>query len=312
MKFYLAPMEGLTGYVYRNAHHAFFSHIDKYFSPFIAANQSNRFTTRELKDVLPENNQGIPMIPQILTNQAADFLHTAKKLNQLGYNEVNLNLGCPSGTVVARNRGSGFLSQRDALDAFLEEIFTHTTAKISIKTRIGKDHPDEFYPLLEIFNKYPLEELIIHPRIQKDFYKNTPNWNVFQEATLLSRNPICYNGDLFTVKEYEAFVSAFPTVDTVMLGRGIITNPGLVSEIQHRARIEKKVLRDFHDKVYEDYKKAIDGEKNVLYKMKEMWLYMIQLFTDPAKYWKKIKKSERFKDYDEAVADLFREQEILT
>ena len=310
MNVYLAPMEGLTGYVYRNAHHAFFPQIDKYFSPFITANQSDRFTTRELNDILPDNNRGIVLVPQILTNQASDFLHTANKLNQLGYGEINLNLGCPSGTVVAKNRGSGFLAQREALDRFLDEVFANTTIKISVKTRIGKDHPDEFYPLLEIFNKYPLEELIIHPRIQKDFYKNTPDWNMFREAAQSSRNPVCYNGDLFSVKEYETFAAVFPQVDTVMLGRGIIMNPGLAGELRHEPRLDKKVLRDFHDRVYEDYKKAISGEKNVLYRMKEMWLYMIQLFSEPAKYWKKIKKSESFKNYDEAVASLFREQEI--
>jgi tRNA-dihydrouridine synthase len=311
MKVYLAPMEGLTGYVYRNAHHAFFPHIDKYFSPFITANQSDRFTTRELNDILPEHNRGIVLVPQILTNQAADFLHTARKLNSLGYDEINLNLGCPSGTVVAKNKGSGFLAHGEALDRFLDEVFAQTDTKVSVKTRIGKDHPDEFYQLLTIFNKYPLEELIIHPRIQKDFYKNTPNWNMFREAVQSSRNPVCYNGDLFSVKEYEAFAAAFPQVDTIMLGRGIITNPGLAGELRHEPRLEQKILRDFHDRVYEDYKKAISGEKNVLYRMKEMWLYMIQMFPEPAKYWKKIKKSENFKNYDEAVAGLFREQEIV-
>jgi tRNA-dihydrouridine synthase len=312
MKFYLAPMEGLTGYVYRNVHHSFFPQIDKYFSPFIAANQSERFTTRELKDVLPENNQGIPMVPQILTNQSADFLHTAKKLNQLGYNEINLNLGCPSGTVVAKNRGSGFLSQREALDAFLYDIFAQTNSKISIKTRLGKDHPDEFYSLIEIYNKYPLEELIIHPRIQKDFYKNSPNWKLFDEATALSKNPLCYNGDLFSITEYQSFATTFPQIDTVMIGRGIITNPGLIGEILGESRIDKLLLRKFHDTLYENYKIAIEGERNVLYKMKEVWLYMTNLLFEPSKYWKKIKKADRFKDYDEAVDGLFRDLEILS
>lgn len=311
MRIYLAPMEGLTGYVYRNAHHAFFPQVDKYFSPFITANRSDRFTTRELNDILPDHNRGIVLIPQILTNQAADFLHTAGKLRDLGYNEVNLNLGCPSGTVVSKNKGSGFLAQREALDAFLEEVFSHADMKISIKTRIGKDHPDEFYPLLEIFNKYPLEELIIHPRIQKDFYRNTPDWTMFREAVLHSGNPVCYNGDLFSAGKFDDFAAVFPEVDTVMLGRGIITNPGLAGEIRHEPRLNKKVLRDFHDRVYEDYKKAISGEKNVLYRMKEMWLYMIQMFPEPARYWKRIKKSESFRNYDEAVAGLFHEQEIL-
>jgi len=311
MKFYFAPMEGLTGYVYRNAHHAYFDKVDKYFSPFIFANQSKGFTTREMNDILPENNQGIVLIPQLLTNHAPDFIHTAKKLRQLGYNEINLNLGCPSGTVVSKNRGSGFLYHKEDLDAFLDQIFTQSVTKISIKTRIGKNDPEEFSELIEIFNKYPMEELIIHPRIQKEFYKNTPNLKVFTEALAASKNPVCYNGDLYTVKDYETFTADFPDVDTVMLGRGLLSNPGLIADITTKIKLDKKLLKDFHDKIYEDYKKALSGDVNVLHKMKELWLYMIMMFSDNAKYIKKIKKSDRLSEYDEVVASLFREQDVL-
>ena len=311
MKFYFAPMEGLTGYVYRNAHHAFFGGVDKYFSPFIAANQSERFTTRELNDVLPEHNQGITLVPQILTNDAADFIHTARKLEQFGYSEINLNLGCPSGTVVAKNRGAGFLSQRDKLDSFLDQIFAHATTKISVKTRIGKDQPEEFSKLIEIFNKYPMEELIIHPRIQKDFYKNTPNWKVFAEGLAASRNPVCYNGDLFSVADYEAFSVAFPDVKTVMIGRGLLANPGLINNIANQTKLDKMLLREFHDRIYEGYKSTLSGDKNVLYKMKELWIYLGSSFADSAKYIKKIKKSDRLSDYEDAVSRLFCEQDVL-
>ena len=169
MKYYLAPMEGITGYIYRNAYEKFFHNIDKYFTPFIVPNQSRSLKTKELRDILPENNQGMNIVPQILTNDSEGFIVTAKKLKQLGYNEVNLNLGCPAGTVVSKNRGSGFLALRDELDRFLEEIYKIEDMKISIKTRIGKDTPEEFYKLIEIYNKYPLEELIIHPRTREDF-----------------------------------------------------------------------------------------------------------------------------------------------
>jgi len=311
MKFYFAPLEGVTGYVYRNVHHAFFPNMDKYFSPFISANQSERFTTRELNDILPENNPGIVLIPQLLTNNAEDFIHTSNKLKILGYDEINLNLGCPSGTVVAKNRGSGFLLKTDELDAFLDEIFSRSVTKISVKTRIGKNDPEEFSELIEIFNRYPMEELIIHPRIQKDFYKNTPNMKVFAEALAASKNPVCYNGDLFTVTDYEDFTKGFPHVDTVMIGRGLITNPGLISDITNNIKLDKKLLREFHDRVYTDYKKVLSGEKNVLYKMKELWIYMIRMFADNEKYFKKIKKADGLAEYDAAVSGLFRECEVL-
>lgn len=311
MKFYFAPMEGLTGYIYRNAHHTFFNNVDKYFSPFIVPQQNESFKTRDLKDISPENNQGLVLIPQLLTNNAKDFIHTSKKLQLLGYDEINLNLGCPSGTVVSKNKGSGFLSKKEELNLFLEEIFSQSVTKISVKTRIGKDQPEEFYDLIEIFNKYPMEELIIHPRIQKDFYKNKPNLKVFKDALNLSKNPVCYNGDIFTIKEYKEFSADFPSVDTLMLGRGLLANPGLISDITNNIKIDKKLLKEFHDKVYEDYQGVLFGDKNVLYKMKELWFYLIQVFSDNAKYAKKIRKSERLYDYDEAVSSLFREQDLL-
>jgi tRNA-dihydrouridine synthase len=304
-------MEGLTGYIYRNAHNTFFNTIDKYFSPFIVANQSKGFRTRELNDLLPENNQGLVLIPQLLTNNAKDFIHTSNKIKQLGYNEINLNLGCPSGTVVSKNKGSGFLAKTEELDLFFEEVFSETTTKISVKTRIGKDEPEEFYHLIEIFNKYPIEELIIHPRTQKDFYKNKPNLKVFNDALSLSKNPVCYNGNIFAVEDYKEFSTDFNSVETLMLGRGLLTNPGLISDIENNIKLEKKLLKEFHDKIYEDYKGILFGDRNVLFKMKELWFYMMPMFSDNAKYAKRIRKSERLTDYDEAVLSLFREQEIL-
>jgi tRNA-dihydrouridine synthase len=307
MNFYFAPLEGLTGYVYRNAHHAFFHHVHKYFSPFIVANQSKGLKARELNDILPENNQGIHVVPQLLTNNAADFIHVSKKIKQLGYREVNLNLGCPSGTVVAKYKGSGFLAIPKELDQFFDTIFSQPEIKISVKTRIGKDRPEEFYALIEIFNKYPLEELIIHPRIQKDYYKNKPNLKIFEEALLLSKNPVCYNGDIFSVHDYKAFTAAFPLVGSLMLGRGLLTNPGLIGEISSHTTLDKKLLKVFHDKIYEDYKRVLVSERNVLFKMKALWVYMITMFTDSAKYAKRIKKSERYYEYDDAVSSLFGE-----
>ena len=240
MKFYFAPMEGLTGYVYRNAHHAFFPKgIDKYFSPFIVTNQSASFKTREMNDILPENNRGIVLIPQLLTNNADDFIRTAKRIKQLGYNQINLNLGCPSRTVVSKGKGSGFLAKRAELDVFLDKIFNQQVIRISIKTRIGKDRPEEFNELMAIYNKYPMEELIIHPRVQLDFYKNKPNMEAFTAAFNQSKNPVCYNGDLFSAEDCKKFSAGYPGVETTMLGRGLLMNPGLVYELLYNARPDK-------------------------------------------------------------------------
>ncbi|WMJ87078.1 tRNA dihydrouridine synthase [Anaerocolumna sp. MB42-C2] len=311
MKFYFAPMEGLTGYIYRNAHKEYFGNIDKYFSPFIVPNQNDKFKSREIKDILPENNQNLVLVPQILTNKARDFINTSKKIKELGYNEINLNLGCPSGTVVSKGKGAGFLAKKDELNKFLDEIFSCSITKISVKTRIGKDNPDEFYELIEIFNQYSMEELIIHPRVQTDFYKNKPNLKIFKDAVNLSKNPLCYNGNLFTVSDFKAFAHDFPDIDTFMLGRGLLVNPGLTGKITGKGRLDKEILKDFHDKIYSDYKSMLFGDRNVLFKMKEIWFYLITMFTNNVKYAKKIKKSEKLQDYEEVVSKLFREQDIL-
>ena len=180
-----------------------------------------------------------------------------------------------------------------ASDRFLEEIYKIEDMKISIKTRIGKDTPEEFYKLIEIYNQYPLEELIIHPRTREDFYGNKPNLEVFKDALLLSKSPVCYNGDIFTVEDYNKLVDNFKDVDKVMLGRGILANPGLIGEIKDNKFITKDILKAFHDEVFQSYIELFNDDKNAMFRMKELWGYMIYMFTDNKKYAKKNKKSSK-------------------
>lgn len=311
MKYYLAPMEGITGYIYRNSYNKFFNNIDKYFTPFIIPNSSRSLKTKELRDVLPENNKGLYVVPQILTNDSEDFITTTRRLQQLGYSEVNLNLGCPSGTVVSKNRGAGFLAKREELDRFLDEIFKMKDMKISIKTRIGKDSPEEFYELIKIYNKYPIGELIIHPRTQKDFYGNKPNLAVFKDALSLSTNALCYNGDIFTTDDHSKLTKTFPEVKTIMLGRGILANPALLKEIKNNSFLEIEVLKEFHNEIFKEYRESFNEDRNAMFRMKELWGYMIYLFSDNKKYVKKIKKAQSLQDYNQAVLSLLTEQEII-
>ena len=311
MKYYLAPMEGITGHIYRNAYEKYFHNIDKYFTPFIVPNESLSLKTKELRDMLPENNEGLNIVPQILTNNAEGFVLTANKLKQLGYEEINLNLGCPAVTVVSKKRGSVFLAYPEELDRFLDEIYKINDMKISIKTRLGKERADEFYKLIEIYNKYPLEELIIHPRTREDFYGNTPNLEIFKESLKLSKHSICYNGDIFTVDNYNKIVKEFPQVDKIMIGRGILANPGLIDEIKENKFITKEILKQFHDEIFENYTILLKEDKNAMYRMKELWGYMSHIFTNNKKYYKKIKKAQKAIDYKVAVNSLFAEQEII-
>lgn len=310
MKLYFAPLEGITGHVFRRAFFEYFGSVEKYFIPFIKPNQRGHLSSRERQDILPENNEGMYAVPQILTNSAEDFIRTTKKLQKYGYQEINLNLGCPSKTVVTKGRGSGFLAFPEDLDRFLDTVFGQTDAEISVKTRVGKDSPEEFTDLLAIFNQYPIKELIIHPRVQLDFYKNQPNWEVFQESCKESKNPVCYNGDIFSMEDYLRFADTFPDVDTMMLGRGLLMNPGLSGEIRQGRRMEKQTLRRFHDCLYEGYQEVLSGSRPILFKMKELWGFLAPVFTNYEKYAKKIKKSEKLNAYESIVDALFSEQEL--
>lgn len=319
-------MEGITGHIYRNALEKYFPGTDKYFTPFIAPDQNKILRTKERRDVLPENNHVPELVPQILTNSAEDFIRTAKVLQELGYEEVNLNLGCPSGTVVSRKRGSGLLAFPDEVERLLDGIFSEIQLKVSVKTRIGKDDAEDAFWLMEIYRKFPLSELIIHPRIQKDFYRGEPNQDLFGELIRASKDqeggmpssghpentfPVCYNGNLLTEKDYLFFAEKFPEVDAVMLGRGVIANPGLIRQIRSGLKTDKKTLRAFHDEVLEEYRSLFGEDKNALFRMKEMWIYMIHLFTNHEKYAKKIRKAQSLAEYRCAADALFLEQELL-
>lgn len=315
MQFYLAPMEGLTGYVYRNAYHKYFPAADRYFTPFIT---NKKMSSRERNDILPEHNEGMTVIPQILTNQAEDFLSLTKELREYGYDTVNLNLGCPSGTVVAKRRGSGLLAWPNTLDAFLDEIFSSCDCRISIKTRLGTTDTDEWEDLLTVYDKYPLEELIIHPRIQKDFYKYTPRMECYRTAYETSRCSLCYNGDIFSPDDFQNLCREFPDTEKVMLGRGVLQNPWLIGMLRsadpaggEASAPDKELLHAFCEDLCAGYARVISGDKNVLFKLKALWIYLGMSFTNPQKYLKKIKKANRLAEYEEAVDALFREQELI-
>ncbi len=280
--------------------------MDKYFSPFLAPKQNRSLSPKEYRDVAPENNKNICLVPQIMANHAEIFLKAAKELKSLGYQEINLNLGCPSPTVVTKYRGAGFLAKPKELEEFLEEIFEKADIKISVKTRLGMEDEEEFPRILEIYNRFPLKELIIHPRVQKDFYKNTPRREMFSYAIKSTKIPLVYNGDVFSKEDCQEIQELFGDVN-VMLGRGVLANPALFGEIREGEAITKDGLYLFHNRILSDYREVMSGEKNVLFKMKELWFYMAELFPDSEKYMKKIRKAQHLREYQAFVESLFEE-----
>ena len=310
MKFYFAPLEGIAGYIYRKAYHDFYGGgICKYFTPFIAVSQNGLTKRKELEEVSPTNNKGMAVVPQLLGNKGREITGYLYCLQEMGYEEVNLNIGCPYQTGVSKKKGAGLLADTDYLNKFLEEVFADAPVAVSVKTRIGMERAEEFEKILEVYNQYPIAELIVHPRVRADFYKNSPSLSAFSYAVQKSRAVVCYNGDIFTQKAYQGIIKDFPGVDRIMLGRGLLANPGLLLEILSGApgepASEKEKLKAFHDRVYQDYRGVLSGDTGVLFKMKELWNYMQYLFTDREKHIKKIRKASRAAEYERAVESLF-------
>ena len=306
MKIYFAPLEGVTGYIFRNAFSGIYGHVDKYFAPFISPCEKYAMTPRERKDIDPENNIGINLVPQILTCRSDCFIDAAKELHAMGYKEINLNLGCPSGTVCAKGKGAGFLPETSALQAFLDDIYSYAATadmKISVKTRLGFYNPDEFYDLLEIFNNYPLSELIVHPRIRSDYYKGDIRKEYFAYALGHSRNPLVYNGNIYSVKDYDALSDSFGTIlDPVMLGRGLISDPSLADKLKgFETQTDFAKFRQLHDTIYHEYQKIMSPDINVLFKMRELWTYWQMLFDGKERDIKHLMKARKYAEYEDIV-----------
>ena len=337
MDIYFAPLEGITGFAYRNVHRQFFGdEIDKYFSPFAAPNYTHHFKTREREDIEPANNEGLRLVPQILTNRAEDFLWAAEEMYAMGYREINLNLGCPMPTVVKKGRGSGQLGDLDALDLFLEQICegmekiaglldaeitaeeeaeinaeknaeenTGIKIRFTVKTRIGLESASKAAALLEIYNRYPIAELTVHPRTQRDLYGGKPDLETFSLFLEQSVHPVVYNGDIFSLSDYEKICARFPECRAVMIGRGLIANPALARELKGGPPLQMEELRLFHDAVYESLRKTLPGQAPLLGKMKELWFYMGRNFTGADRCLKEIKKAKNEIQYRAAVRTLF-------
>ncbi|HBZ77528.1 MAG TPA: diguanylate cyclase [Clostridiales bacterium] len=344
MKIYFAPLEGVTTHIFRNAFAEIYGHVDKYFAPFISPAEKCPLTPRERKDIAPENNTGINLVPQILTCRSEHFIDAAKALVGFGYREINLNLGCPSGTVCAKGKGAGFLQDKDSLLRFLSDIYSYAEKdgmKISVKTRLGYHDPEEFSSLMEIFNLFPISELIVHPRIRTDFYKGDVRKEYFAYALEHSKCPLVYNGNIFSVKDYADLTGVFArggdpvkmdskgdsavldkepdaalerALDPIMLGRGLVSDPELAGRLKSAGAEETDYakFRRFHDTLYHEYRKVLSPDINVLHKMRELWTYWQVLFDGKEREIKRLMKAKKYEDYEDVVYPLLKSEEEST
>ena len=303
----LAPMEGITGSAFRRVHAECFGALDRYYTPFVAPPRvGDDFGKKALKELVPARNAGLEVIPQLLGKNADEFVWAAQLLADMGYCEVNLNLGCPSGTVFNKGKGSGFLRNLDELDAFLGDICDRSPIPVSVKTRLGVSDDGEFGAVLDLYCRHPLAELIVHPRVREDFYKGAPRWESYGEALARAPFPVAYNGNIFAPEDMAALTEAFPATRHVMVGRGVLTNPALPRQLRGGGPMTPEELHAFHDRLFDAYEAEIGG--NAVYLLKEWWAYARYAFADPVAVHRAVRKARRVEDYRAAAEQVFRSE----
>ena len=300
MRYYFAPMEGLTDSIYRRLHHKYFPGVDRYYMPFLSPTIHRQLTHKEDRELPMADSVDFLAVPQVLTKVPEDFLWAAEVCRDRGYEEVNLNIGCPSGTVVSKGKGSGMLRDTNALDRFLEEVFSKSPLPISVKTRLGLEKTEEFPGILEVLNRYPIRELTIHPRVRKQFYDGAVDMEMFDYAAKNSVNPLCYNGDILTLSQAEELQEKYPEIQSVMIGRGLIADPGMFS-----GGTDKAALEGFMNELMAVYEVEFGGSRNAIFRLKENWGFLHSRFEGCDKLWKRLRKTTDVAEFKSITTEIF-------
>ena len=306
MRYDAAPMEGLTDRVWRQAHQHYFGGADRYYAPFISPPENRVPIKKKMAELAPQANPGAPVIPQLLAKDgslAAWMIGLLRR--EMGYTEVNLNLGCPSGTVTAKGKGSGMLRDLGALDRFLYTVFDEAGGPISVKTRIGVTDPEEFGPILEVYNRYPLAELIIHPRVMRQLYRGQADRAAFEAALPACKAPVCYNGDLASPGDLAAAQARWPGLSGLMAGRGLIADPALFRRARGGPPASRQELQGYMNDLYAGYTAAFGSPQAAISRMKGFWSYTIGLFEGAGKLEKQLKKLRDPWEYEVVASQIF-------
>jgi tRNA-dihydrouridine synthase len=306
---YLAPLQEFTACAYRNAYNKYFSGVDKFFTPYIVVNNDFSVKKSYIHDVNPDNNSVPSLVPQVLAGTPDEFMQVANLLCDFGYKEINWNLGCPYPMVTKRGRGAGILPYTEKIEEILSAAFSKLKCNISVKTRIGLEAGDDIFNVIETLNKFPLEEIIIHPRTGNQLYKGVPDYTAFEQTVALTKHKLVYNGDIINSSGFTSLNKQFTETDTWMIGRGVLQKPWLPSIIKGGELPGKEeqveVLQMFHDEIFHYYSVSLSGKSHFLAKMQKFWTYLCYTFPEPRKAFKRIKKSGNIKKYELAVAENF-------
>ena len=309
-RIYFAPLQESTDHIYRSAHVKYFGGIDKYFAPYIVRQNDGTIKPSHLRDIKSTNNQGYLLIPQILAGNPEDFVYTSSVLYENGYNEINLNLGCPYPMVTNKGLGSGLLPYPERIRSILETSLPKIECKVSVKMRAGLQSPEEIFKVIEVLNDFPLSEVILHPRIAKQLYRGAPDETVFAEVHKALKHLLVYNGDIETAENIDRLNGVFGDINTWMVGRGILKNPFLPLIVKGAKLPERdkkvKILRDFHDELFFKHSNLLSCHSHLLMRMEKIWSYFCYSFPDPHKTFKRIKKAANITKYEAAVNENFQ------
>ena len=308
MNYYAAPMEGLTDRVWRQAHQRWFGPQgipERYYAPFLSPPENRVLIKKKMAELDPAANPGVPVIPQLLCKDGELAAWMIGQLRQLGYTEVNLNFGCPSGTVTAKGKGAGMLRDPEALDAFLTAVFARAGGPVSVKTRLGVEKAEEFGAVLAVYAKHPICELTIHPRVMKQLYRGQADRAAFAAALPQCGMPVCYNGDVTTPEELLQLQAQFPDLSAIMVGRGLIADPALLRRARGGAPASKAELRGYHDELYHGYTELFGAAGCAVSRMKAHWFYLIHRFSGAAKLDKQLRKAREGWEYESVVNQIF-------
>jgi len=310
---HLAPLHGLTNHIFRNSYVTHFKGFDCATAPFIISKHRIDLKNKLLVDLLPENNGLIPVIPQILSNNPHDFLHLSKNIIDLGYTEINWNLGCPFPMVADKQRGSGLLPFPEKIETFLDAVFLELKIPLSLKIRLGRETTDEIFKLIPIFNRFPLKKIIIHPRTGVQMYEGKVNLDIFAEVAGLLTHEIVYNGDITDLETFKLLQKRFDFVKEWMIGRGALINPILPDQIKNNAHAAVSVdrIHEYHNDLVSAYSAVLFGPRHVMDKMKEVWGYMGRSFSNSEKIIRKISKSKTMEEYEKEVNAVFEKEKWI-
>lgn len=310
-----SPLQGFTDFRFRNAFHHYFGGIDTFYAPYIRLDGKMIIKSSYQRDLDPENNITLEVIPQVMTNDADEFLFVVNYIQQLGYKELNWNLGCPYPMVTKQGMGSGLICNPEKINHILDRVHNETDVIVSMKMRMGYENPEEILDVFPILDKYPLKNIAIHARIGKQLYKGGVNLEAFQRCVDSTKHKLYYNGDITTVAKFQEMQQRFPSIDHFMIGRGLIADPFLPSMIKNNTTEYPAnrwdIFSEFHDTIYQQYDAALSGPTPIKMKMLGFWEYFSKSFSNPQKTYKKIKKASNPRAYTQAVAEILNNEKTI-